>query len=216
MPTLLTVVKLGGSLSSSEQLAAWLEALAGCGGRAVLVPGGGPFANTIRATQSKLRFTDAAAHEMSLLAMEQYGRALASIREGFQIADSARSIELALASGKVPIWAPASMVLDAEDIPANWTVTSDSLAVWLSAQINAARLLLVKRGKIAMERVQVTDLAALGIVDAAFPAFLTRRPIDTAVVSAEQPAKTGIAIRDRLPCGVPVALPRGDWSGLHV
>ena len=42
------VVKLGGSFAFSEHLRAWLEALTACAGRVVIVPGGGPFADTRR------------------------------------------------------------------------------------------------------------------------------------------------------------------------
>src|ERR1700681_3045121 len=74
-----TVVKLGGSHAFSPHLKDWLDAGARCAGRVVLVPGGGPFSDAVRAAQPRMGFDDRAAHHMALLAMEQYGCALASL-----------------------------------------------------------------------------------------------------------------------------------------
>ena len=61
------VVKLGGSLAYSPELPHWLSALAHTD--AVIVPGGGPFADTVRDAQQIWRFDDATAHAMALLAI---------------------------------------------------------------------------------------------------------------------------------------------------
>src|SRR5690348_1464350 len=100
------VVKLGGSLAGRPHVEPWLDTLAACAGQAVLVPGGGPFADAVRAAQPALGFDDLAAHHMALLAMEQFGRALASLRAGFALADSPSAIISALDSSRVPVWAP--------------------------------------------------------------------------------------------------------------
>src|SRR5262245_14143830 len=68
------VVKLGGSLADASELPAWTALL----GRRhavgiVIVPGGGPFADQVRAAQGRWRFPDAIAHRMCVLAMEQFG-----------------------------------------------------------------------------------------------------------------------------------------------
>jgi dihydroneopterin aldolase len=109
---------------------------------------------------------------MALLAMEQYGAALASLRAGWIVASSATAIRRALANGKIPVWAPSRMVLCAKDVPWSWDVTSDSLAAWLAGQIGASRLLLVKHVELYADELHADDLVARGIVDPAFPAFL--------------------------------------------
>src|SRR5882672_7935642 len=126
-----TVVKLGGSHAFSEHLAGWIEAIVDCAGHVIVVPGGGPFADAVRDAQPKIGFSDAAAHHMALLAMEQYGCALASLNGTFVLADSLAAIRQALAATQVPVWMPSRMAL-AADIPASWDITSDSLAAWLS------------------------------------------------------------------------------------
>ncbi len=66
------VVRLGGSHAFSPLLRPWLAAIGAAAGRVVLVPGGGPFADTVRSAQAAMGFDDLAAHRMALLAMAQY------------------------------------------------------------------------------------------------------------------------------------------------
>src|SRR5215470_17208654 len=138
------VIKIGGSCAFSLDLRRWTEAVAACGGRAVVVPGGGPFADAVREAQPKMGFDEAAAHHMAMLGMEQFGYALASFDGRLTVADSMAGLRRALADDKVAVWLPARMAMAAADIPASWQVTSDSLAVWLAGQLRAVRLLLLK------------------------------------------------------------------------
>jgi len=167
----LTVIKLGGSHAFAPHLKDWIGAVAAQAGRIVLVPGGGPFADAVRDAQARMGFDDGAAHRMALLAMEQYGCALASGRREFSPAPSHAAIGRALEVKQVPVWLPTRMVL-AADIPASWEVTSDSLAAWLAAKLGARRLLLVKHVDAGAAAVRVRELVARGIVDPAFPRFL--------------------------------------------
>src|SRR2546426_2358433 len=87
-----TVIKLGGSFAFSADLGDWIAAIAACAGRVVIVPGGGPFADVVRAAQVQMGFDDRAAHRMALLAMAQYGCAIKSRNEALTLADSLDSI----------------------------------------------------------------------------------------------------------------------------
>jgi 5-(aminomethyl)-3-furanmethanol phosphate kinase len=168
----LTVVKLGGSQAFSAHLSDWLDAVALGAGRVVVVPGGGPFADAVRAAQPAMGFDDRAAHHMALLAMEQYGCALAGRGRPLALADSAAAIRRTLRAGGVPVWTPSRMTLQAKDVPWSWDVTSDSLAAWLAGVLGAKLLLLVKSIDTPQGPVRAADLAARGIVDPAFPRFL--------------------------------------------
>jgi dihydroneopterin aldolase len=167
----LTVIKLGGSHAFAPHLKDWIEAVAAQAGHIVLVPGGGPFADAVRDAQARMGFDDGAAHRMALLAMEQYGCALASGRKEFVPAESHTAIGRVLAAKQVPVWLPTRMVLTA-DIPASWEVTSDSLAAWLAGKLGARRLLLVKHVESGAPAVRLQELVARGVVDPAFPRFL--------------------------------------------
>jgi aspartokinase-like uncharacterized kinase len=168
------VVKLGGSFAFSEHLRKWVEALVACVGRVVIVPGGGPFADVVRLAQTRMGFDDRAAHQMAVLAMEQYGRALASFSPVLSPADSEEAIRQELTADRVPVWMPSPMVLNADDIEQSWSVTSDSLAAWLAGRIGADKLLLVKHAKNLGGRANLKDLIAAGVLDETFAQYLKR------------------------------------------
>lgn len=185
------VVKLGGSLFDSAALPDWLATLAVHGaGRAVLVPGGGPFADTVRAAQARWRFDDATAHRMALLAMHQYGLMLAGLRPGLVPADSEAAIRAALAGGRVPVWLPLPMTLTAPLPEASWRLTSDSLSAWLARRLNAGRLILVKSCEVVQDS-DLQALAAAGIVDPLFPHHA--RGLDCALSFLESDDHTRLA-----------------------
>ena len=164
------VVKLGGSLADAGELRAWLAILASAGpGRAVVVPGGGAFADAVRAAQQQLGFDDTSAHQMALLAMEQYGLMLAGMEPTLVAADDIPAIFSALKDDRVPVWMPCAMVLGCEDIPASWDVTSDSLAAWLARVLGASLLILVKSVRITQTHADAGELVRRGWVDPLFP-----------------------------------------------
>ncbi len=167
------VVKLGGSHAASPSLRGWLAAIRDLAGRVVVVPGGGPFANAVRAAQRPMGFDDTAAHDMALLAMAQYGRALVSLAAGFAVAGDPAAIDAAAAQNLVPVWSPWPMLRDHPAIARSWDVTSDSLAVWLAAEIGAAAVVLVKPRQPAASG-SIRDWVRDGLVDAAFPAYAAR------------------------------------------
>jgi len=182
----LTVIKLGGSHAFAPHLRDWLDAIASCAGSIVLVPGGGPFADVVRDAQPRIGFDDDAAHRMALLAMEQYGCALASLNARFTLAQSKTEIERALGERRVPVWLPSRMALAAGEIPWSWDVTSDSLAAWLAGELLASHLVLVKH---SAARMSAEELTARGIVDSAFPHFIARGGVTVAVLGAADHAR---------------------------
>lgn len=183
---MLRVVKLGGSLCDSPWLPGWLEALVRVGGRVVLVPGGGPFADAVRAAQTRCRFSDAVAHRLGLLAMEQYGLMLCGMEPELVPASNPQTITHAIACGRTPVWLPSAMCVGAPDIPEDWTVTSDSLSAWLAHHIGAEGLALVKHGQ--AETREAWALAAAGRVDTAFPSFAARYAKPIRILSHSEPA----------------------------
>lgn len=198
-----TVVKLGGSLAHSPQREAWLAALVSWGGPLILVPGGGPFADSVRDAQNAIGFDDAAAHRMALLAMEQFAIALGAHSDAFVLAGSRSELDSALNGGKIPIWLPSQMALDAHDLPACWDVTSDSLAAWLAGTYGARRLLLIKSCD-SKPPVSLRDLAEDQIVDPLFPRY-----------AAASHAEVWLAGPASLPGAVEV-LQRGGMPGAGV
>ena len=166
------VVKLGGSYADSPLLRRWLRAVTQARGSSlVLVPGGGPFADAVRQAQPRMGFDDRAAHDMALLAMAQFGRALTSLEPRLAPAESLGDVLHLCATGRVPVWSPWPMLRDAPDIPPSWDITSDSLSLWLARTLNAQHLLLVKHCTVPANTPAAT-LGRDGILDPAFPRFL--------------------------------------------
>lgn len=198
------VVKLGGSFAFSQVLTDWIGALASCAGSVVIVPGGGPFADAVRRAQVRMGFDDRAAHEMSLLAMEQYGRALVSFNDLLSPAETIEGIIRCLAARGVPVWMPMRMVSAAADIAPSWTVTSDSLAAWLCRQIGADRLILVKHADVLSGPARCEDLVTMGLVDEAFPSYLQMGSFSASILGPGEHAAAVAAIRCGAPAGISI------------
>jgi aspartokinase-like uncharacterized kinase len=170
--TAMWVVKIGGSLSHDPALREWLTRLWELGGgRVVIVPGGGDFADAVRQYQREWRFDDLAAHNMCLLAMTQYAILMQGVLPELVLASNEERIRRALRDGQVAVWVPTDLMRTAPDSMTNWDTTSDSLAAWLSTTLNAERLMLVKSCDIEAHA-PLDTLAASGIVDRRFPAYV--------------------------------------------
>jgi 5-(aminomethyl)-3-furanmethanol phosphate kinase len=180
------IVKLGGSFYRSNELPLWLNRLALLkGGQAVIVPGGGPFADQVRRAQQRWKITDTCAHAMALLAMEQFGHLFLGLETRLRPAATCSDIKHVLNQQQVPVWLPATELLSHPHIPPTWDVTSDSLAAWLSGRLQARGLALVKQRRPSRQVISATTLAQEGIVDAAFPRFLRSAQVSCYCLAAD-------------------------------
>src|ERR1700754_1211126 len=101
------VVKIGGSLSHDPALRDWLTQLWEVGGgRVVIVPGGGYFADRVRIYQKEWQFGDLAAHNMCLLAMTQYALMMQGVLPDLVLASNEDMIRRTLRNGQVAVWMP--------------------------------------------------------------------------------------------------------------
>jgi aspartokinase-like uncharacterized kinase len=189
------VVKLGGSLAQSPHLMEWLEALAAGKGSAILVAGGGPFADAVRLAQQQRPFDNAVAHRMAILAMEQFGLMLTALCTALRPAASRSEIAAIRRSGRVPVWLPSRMTLGRPNIAESWDVTSDSLAVWLAAELGLTHAVLVKSAALPQEPTCAAKLARDGIVDAMLPEMLRRTGVECRCIEAGQASGFGQALR---------------------
>ena len=127
------VVKVGGGLLRDEGLDGLRRACAEVNEIAtrrpvLVVPGGGPFADAVRAVDAQVGLDDAVAHRLALHAMDQLGALLAPLLPGREIG----------------VLAVVEAFAGSPDIPESWTVTSDSLAVFAAAAIGADEAVLLK------------------------------------------------------------------------
>ena len=162
---MICVVKLGGSLHRDRRLLEWLAMLSDQGrGRVVIVPGGGPYADAVRAEQAFWKFSDAHAHRLAVLAMEQFALQLHALNPRFTLAESRSEISNCLAENRAALWRPSAMVLSAGEIPTTWNTTSDSIAAWLANSLNADKLMLVKSCEIE-DSMGLAEWANRNIID---------------------------------------------------
>ena len=139
------IVKIGGSLLGSPELSRWLEVLVKFSkGHVIIVPGGGLFADAVREAQNLTNASDAIAHQLALLAMDQFGLLLAGMNDGLVTASSELEIAERGWQHRAMVWLPSQMILADQSIPQNWQVTSDSLSAWLANKLAAEQLILVK------------------------------------------------------------------------
>jgi aspartokinase-like uncharacterized kinase len=177
------VVKVGGSLLGSPELPLWLDLFARHGdGKIVIVPGGGIFADTVRESQKRSGCSDAVAHKMAVLAMDQYGVLLAGLNPALVTAESELEIAERCWQHRAIVWLPGKMVCADEGIPANWQVTSDSLAAWLAGKLNAEHLILIKSEKPKGDQISMRRLIEGGIVDELFDDFTAGQNFNTWVL----------------------------------
>jgi hypothetical protein len=163
------VIKIGGSLQHAGNLPEFLAMLVEhAAGQAVIVPGGGDFADQVRQLQAEMNLDDMTAHHMALRAMEKYGAFLTSCDPGLQPARSFNEISQLLARRKIPVWFPYDIVADNPSIPACWDVSSDTLSLWFAEQLRCRYLFILKSIAPETENYSAWYLSQHGFLDKGF------------------------------------------------
>jgi aspartokinase-like uncharacterized kinase len=173
----LSVVKVGGGLAREAgdgALRALCDEIGRCGERhpLLVVPGGGAFADAVRAHDRRFGLRDETAHWMAILAMDQLGWALADLIPG-----AAPVTELASPpAGAVAVLLPYALLRERDPLPASWDVTADSIAAWVAGAAGAGRLVLVKG-------------SSLEAVDPYFATAVRDAGVETWVIDGREPAR---------------------------
>jgi 5-(aminomethyl)-3-furanmethanol phosphate kinase len=170
--TSMWVVKVGGSLLGSPELERWLDIFVKFSdGNIIIVPGGGVFADAVRNAQKLSKISDACAHRLAVLAMDQFGLLLANMNPQLATARTPMEIDERTWQHRAIVWLPSSMVLADDTIPQSWDVTSDSLAAWLAQKLDAKHLILLKSDKPEDTKLSLKVMTKDGLVDEAFSDF---------------------------------------------
>jgi 5-(aminomethyl)-3-furanmethanol phosphate kinase len=170
------VIKVGGSLLGSPELERWLEIFVKFSdGHIIIVPGGGVFADAVRESQKVSKISDACAHRLAVLAMDQFGLLLANMNPGLAIARTECEIDERTWQHRAIVWLPSTMVLADDSIPKSWDVTSDSIAAWLAEKLNAKYLILLKSDKPDKSELCLKMMTKDGVVDEAFSDYVSNK-----------------------------------------
>jgi 5-(aminomethyl)-3-furanmethanol phosphate kinase len=186
-----TVLKIGGSLIAvSKDLISYLvEARVD----ALVVPGGGPFAETARRYAAHLDETTA--HWMAVLAMNQYGFYLAA-------PELAVIEDISTINSGISILLPFKMLFENDPLPHSWIVTSDSIAGWVAHQLKANLVIAtdvdgIVIAKKLVSRVEAQELKAETCVDAFLPQLLDIHNLDCTIVNGQHFQRVLDAIQGR-------------------
>ncbi len=143
---MLTVLKIGGSLAvQPEKLKALCLKLGEISKKheLLLVPGGGEFADGVRAADKRFSLSMQVSHRMAILGMDQYGLLLSNLIPDSCIIYRLEQVEDALDSGKLPVCLPSNLMQTEDPLENSWEVTSDSITVYIAGRLHASKVLLV-------------------------------------------------------------------------
>ncbi len=165
------VLKIGGSLYQSRNLIEWLEKISSVSDQCVIVvPGGGPFSDQVRAASTRWNLPENCSHDMAVLAMQQYAHMMIGLNDKLKLVSKCEEITSRSSCNEVIVWAPYYEVTNLCDLPKNWQTTSDALALWLAIKISAKHLCLVK--SVPVEGKTLNNLIQAEVVDQNFGKLL--------------------------------------------
>jgi aspartokinase-like uncharacterized kinase len=156
----------------------------------LIVPGGGLFANAVRAADEKYSLGADAAHWMAVLGMEQYA---------FYLWDKSRASATYMITDiphGVSILFPYRLLKTEDPLPHTWEVTSDTIAAWVAKRTEARFVKvtdvdgILKEGKL-IRKVSADSFTGncASCIDPALPQFLLTNGINCLIVNGRYPER---------------------------
>ena len=134
----MVVIKIGGSLQSTDYIKKWINAIRLNRSTSFLIIfGGGKYADNIRYDQKEKKYDDLKAHKLAIKGMTSFTEDILEELKDFTVVNSIRSIKKNYKSRKLLVWMPSYEEVCDFNIPNNWDATSDSIALAISKNINA-------------------------------------------------------------------------------
>jgi aspartokinase-like uncharacterized kinase len=203
-----TIVKVGGSLASFPNTLRLLCARLGQVSKSqklLVVPGGGEFADTVRNADKRFSLSQAASHQMAILAMDQYGFLLSDLISDSRRAYTFEDVLKAWQSDRLPVFLPSQFLLCDDFLENSWDVTSDSIAVYIGSRMQIDKAVLVSDvdgvftddpkkvldAKL-IDKLSAQDLLAMNnrtSVDKFLPKLLLQLRIECFVVNGQYPER---------------------------
>jgi 5-(aminomethyl)-3-furanmethanol phosphate kinase len=178
------VMKIGGSLI--DEVPGIIGALRESPVPALIVPGGGPFADLVRT----LHAPDNESHWMAVLGMEQYGWYMASF--GISTSPELRATECPT------IFLPYMLLKGEDPLPHRWDITSDTIAAWAAYRLGLD-LVVLKSVDGIMEGCTLADHITLPVacdeVDPGFIRFVLDHGVRTLIMNGKKIEKFQALLR---------------------
>ena len=211
-------LKIGGSLAEEpDKLRALCMELVEMAGkhRVTVVPGGGRFADVVRELDERYHLQDTVAHNMAILAMDQYGMFLSTITPGSRTTRTLDGARRHSEAGLVSILLPSRLMSRADPLPHSWEVTSDSITAYIAGELRSEKLVLVTdvdgiytgdpKDDPAAELIEEISVAELSTrdartsVDAYLFNIISKERLDCYVVNGGYPERVRAILDNELP-----------------
>lgn len=183
------VVKVGGSLYN--QIPILVPILNSSKRPLLIIPGGGPFADTVR----QCNVDDNTAHWMAIAAMEQYGWFISSF--------GIPATEKMTACHETTVFLPYQCLRLTDVFPHTWDTTSDTIAAWVAGTLGLDLLVLKSVEGIFHNGIlqqQVTRPVDSDAVDPLFIPFVLKNSIKTTIINGSDPNRVEKFLKgDRVP-----------------
>lgn len=193
------VVKLGGSLFP-EDAVKFCKSLVGK--NALVICGGGEFANKIREYDEYMEFSNSASHKTAILCMDILGMLVADKVDGAEAVYSLEDAVKVLNDGKLPVLLPSKLLGYLDPLEHSWKVTSDSISVYI-AWLLKTKILIVTNvdgiydfdpsldGAKLIKNISTKKLLTFGetSVDENLPELLLKYRLDCYVVNGKYPER---------------------------
>lgn len=169
------VVKLGGSVASNlKEIVSILQSL---DEDILIIPGGWIFAELVR----RLDVEDEKAHWMAILAMEQFGYYISNFG-----VETIKPEDFDIEFSGVRVLLPYELLINNDELPHSWDVTSDSIAIWIASKLGVKEVIkltdvdgIILDGKL-VERIEAEKLIGIKTcLDPYAPKLMVELSIDT-------------------------------------
>ncbi|MFX1379565.1 MAG: hypothetical protein ACFFA4_10775 [Promethearchaeota archaeon] len=108
----------------------------------ILIPGGGSFANFIRKIYSELKFTEEIAHWMGIISMNYNGLELNKKYPNLEVIENFDRLKEI--SKIFCIFLPYEYIKENDKLPHSWDVTSDSISLFITKELELNECFLIK------------------------------------------------------------------------
>lgn len=174
----------------------------------LIIPGGGMFANAVRAADEKYSLGADAAHWMAVLGMEQYA---------FYLWDKSKVKATELItdiSPGVSILFPYRLLKAVDPLPHTWEVTSDTIAAWVAGQTRARFVKVTDVDGVTKDGKLIREVCAdsyqgncSSCIDPALAPFLQKHGMNCLIVNGRYPERVVQAVYGK---PVPGTLVKGN------
>ena len=159
--------------------------------RCVVLVGGGAVADCVRALDAHRHLDPGVAHDQAIAAMRLNAEVLVNGVDSEAMLTN--SVAVAKTSERSLMWSPPSYFRP-DGLPLSWSVSSDSIALWLADQIYAHGLVLVKHLNPNLpESITVDAASNAGVVDEYFPQMARSVTVPVALCAQEDPKLFSLA-----------------------